>query len=325
MMIDEQSPVLLAFASWEDRFVQGVADDLSHDSFGRVLIFYFISYGPKTETARTVVREKCVRLGLEYKEICLNADRPHENLRTVSGTLETLSAASPLVIDISTMPREVIWYIFWLSEHWTAPVRYRYHSPAEYSREWLSRDPGRPRLVHKLSGIARPGAKTALIVAVGFDVQRVWQLVRHFEPAKFFVALQIDSPFAVNRNIMRKYVDQLHIGESHSKFEIDAFGDDHGYGAFERQLSDIVEDYNVVLSSLGPKLTAVSLYRLQRRWPEVGLVYAPAKEFNREYSRGIGRLFVGDLHTNGGYDARRVPGNECSSVNGRPSVGGESA
>ena len=295
MKIKEEPTVLIAFASWEDRFVRGLLDYLRLVSCDHVVIFYFATYSTKTEKPRAELRSECLSRGLAYSEVELDADRPHVNLQTVSDTIGRFASTFPLIVDISTMPREVIWHIFWISEYREAPLSYRYYSPSSYSDDWISRDPGRPRLVHKLSGIARPRAKTALLVAVGFDVQRVWQLVRFFEPSKLLVALQMYSPFPANEKVMRRYVDQLRVGQISSTFEIDAFGADHGYHVIERQLAHVFRDHNVVLSSLGPKLTAVSLYRLQRQWPQAGLVYAPANEFNMEYSRGIGNLYEGVL------------------------------
>ena len=51
----------------------------------------------------------------------------------------------------------------------------------------------------------------------------------------------------------------------------------------------------MIMSSLGPKPSAVALYKVCRKIPQVALVYAPSKEFNKEYSYGIGRKIVGKL------------------------------
>ena len=291
----EEPTVLLAFASWEDRFVGGVLEDLDLLPSAQLLVFYYSSYSAQTDQPRRQLQAECSVRGLGYDEVELDPDRPQYNLRLLDAAINGLGPTSPFVVDISTMPREIIWSIFWLSEDRQGSLRYRYYSPAGYSEQWLSRDPGRPRLVHKLSGIALPQAKTALLVAVGYDVQRVWQLIRFFEPSKLIIALQTNSPFPANDGIMQRYVEELRVGEACSTFEIDAFEDDHGYRSIEARLADLVDDHNVVLSSLGPKLTAVSLYRIHRRWPQVGLVYAPANQFNIEYSRGIGALFEGVL------------------------------
>jgi hypothetical protein len=53
------------------------------------------------------------------------------------------------------MPRENIWTLFfWLLDMQKARTQYVYHRALGYG-DWLSRDPQRPRLVYKLSGLAR--------------------------------------------------------------------------------------------------------------------------------------------------------------------------
>ena len=78
-------------------------------------------------------------------------------------------------------------------------------------------------------------------------------------------------------------------------FDLDAYGEDRGLVAVRAQLEDMGSECNVIMSSLGPKLTAITLYRLQRVMPEVGLVYAPATEFSETYSFGIGDAYWGEL------------------------------
>lgn len=287
--------VLLAFASWEDRFLLGVANDLDNHSCDRALVFFFSTYAVRTRESRDTVRSKCSSRGIKYEELELDPALPHENLRCLHTAITGFPSDTHFVIDISTMPREIIWHIFWICEGRTDSLRYCYHSPESYSDDWLSRDPGPPRLVHKLSGIALPQVRTALLVAVGYDIQRVSQLVRFFEPSKLLIALQSDSPFPENEGFMRRYVDELGGGDYCSTFPVNAFDDDHGFRSFQDNLEEIVSDHNVILGSLGPKLTAVSLYRIQKRWPSIGLVYAPSREFNIEYSHGIGASFQGTL------------------------------
>ena len=293
MQMNDGCAVLIAFASWEDRFAKGVHADLEAIDCREVVVFYFSSYSPITGQPREHVREECRSRDLHYDEIELDPTQPQDNLRRLDATISSLDDAVPIVVDITTMPREIIWSIFWLCEYREGSFGYRYHSPQDYSDDWLSRDPGRPRLVQKLSGIASPQAKTVLMLAVGYDFQRVSQLIRFFEPSKLILGLQSNSPFPHNDAAMQRYVNELRGGETCETFPIDAFHDDLGYRAVESQLQDIVENHNVILGSLGPKLSAISLYRIRQQWPQAGLVYAPANEFNKSYSRGIGRSYQG--------------------------------
>ena len=289
------SHILLAFASWEERFALGIQADLSAFPYSQVLVFYFVDYADRTEDARSSVKCLCRKLNVKYREIALNPDHPAKNLEHMHGVIGNLDPKTPIVVDISTMPREIIWHIFWLCEGRATPFEYRYHSPTSYSDDWLSRNFGRPRLVHKLSGIASSGSPTAVLLAVGYDVQRARQLVRFFEPSKLMIGLQRKSAFADNDSIMQQYSEEFPASDGHSFFEMNAFAPDHGHDCIQQQLQGLEESYNVILGSLGPKLTAVSLYRVQRQHQNMGLVYAPASEFNVHYSKGIGDSYQGSI------------------------------
>ncbi|MDE2999519.1 MAG: hypothetical protein OXU79_10635 [Gemmatimonadota bacterium] len=78
-------------------------------------------------------------------------------------------------------------------------------------------------------------------------------------------------------------------------FELDAFDEDRGMVKIEEALKPLVKSFNILMGSLGPKLTAISLYRLQRKWDNIGLVYAPSNQFNEKYSSGIGNCFEGTI------------------------------
>ena len=286
---------LVVFASWEDRFRLGVEVDLNEAHYTRVIVFYFTRYSDKTREERSFVKKLCKTKSLEYQEIELHLDFPGENLVRMARVIDSLDPCHAIVVDISTMPREIIWQTFWLCEGRNTNFGYRYHSPAKYSGKWLSRNFGRPRLVHKLSGIARSGTPTVLLLVAGYDVQRAWQLFNFFEPSKFIIGLQTKSKFANNEENMQQYVQEFSKIDGFSCFEMNAFGDDHGLNCIQQQLNAIGEGYNIICSSLGPKLTAVSLYCAQRQCERLGLVYAPASEFSDEYSEGIDASYKGVL------------------------------
>ena len=78
-------------------------------------------------------------------------------------------------------------------------------------------------------------------------------------------------------------------------FELDAYAPDLGRRAIADALKSFGESHNVIMASLGPKPTSISLYRLQRARQDTGLVYAPANEFNESYSIGIGDCIEGPV------------------------------
>ena len=171
-------------------------------------------------------------------------------------------------------------------------IQYVYHRPESYG-EWLSRDPEKPRLVYKMSGFARLGARTVLLVLAGYDTDRTQQLITFFEPAVTLLGLQKQNQDKANSERMQRLRERFDRDDSTKLFELDAFAPDHGQLVIESQMKEFLESHNIIMSSLGPKLSAVSLYRIYRKHTEIGLAYAPSCEFNRSYSKGMGEAIEG--------------------------------
>ena len=292
--------VLITFASWEDRFKLGFQRNLEGNTVRKAVVFFFQEYSDWTQENRDVVDTMCKRHDIGHFPERLRVNETAENWRIVTKALDAaIREGQGVLVDISTMPREIIWYVMWQIEHNTSDKRYVYYSPKDYGEDWLSRNPQAPRLVYKLSGLAAAAAKTALLVTVGFDLQRVKRLIGWYEPAKVLIGFQSTSQFARNNTTMAGYRETLE--REYEKecdcetFELDAFCEDRGLSAIQEQLERLDRSYNVIMGSLGPKLTAVTLYRLQRLRQERGLVYAPSNQYSRNYSIGIGDRFEGTL------------------------------
>ena len=292
----KNSDLLITFASWEERFTTGFDRDLGKVGVRKALVFYFQNYADRTQANRQQVTTICKAKRIEYIPVELDIDKPADNWRTVLNSIEKFIAdCQGVLIDISTMPREIIWYVLWLVGQSPIAARYVYHSPKDYASDWLSQDPRAPRLVYKLSGIALPSAKTALLITVGFDLQRVKRLINWYEPNKLMIGIQITSQFERNDPTMMEYRETLKKEYDCEIFELDAFAKNRGMAAIQKVLEPLDSSYNIIMSSLGPKLTAITLYQLQRQNEEIGLVYAPSNQYNPDYSSGTGKCFEGTV------------------------------
>lgn len=78
-------------------------------------------------------------------------------------------------------------------------------------------------------------------------------------------------------------------------FSVDAYSSDHGLEIINKYVTKHIDNYNILLSSLGPKLTSVALYNIWKNDDRVSLVYAPSREFNKDYSSGIGDYYYGSI------------------------------
>lgn len=290
-MTDET--LLISFASWEDRFRIGFGHNLKNGRVSSALIFYFDVYAERSSRNMSVVEAICMKKGITLLSEKLNIDEPARNWSKVLNLIEyNMKNFQKILIDISTMPRDIIWYILWIIEQNSISASYVYYSPKKYG-QWLSRDPQSPRLVYKLSGTALPSARTALLITTGFDLQRVKRLINWFEPKKLMIGIQSATQFERNKAAIIEYRRMLEKESDCSIFELDAFGEDRGISAIEQQLQNIGSSYNIIMSSLGPKLTAITLYQIRRKRKEIGLVYPPSKQYNKNYSHGIGHRYHG--------------------------------
>ena len=283
--------VLILFASWEDRFRLGFDADLAAFDADEVVVFYFGKYAPLTEEGRKHVRHLCAAESARCDFVRVEDDDLAKTWRRVVERVKSIDPCSPVLLDVTTMPREIVWYCMWALDDPQRTVRYVYHSPKSYGEGWLSRNPMRPRLVYKLSGVSVPDGKTALLLTVGFDAQRVQRVLDWLEPPVILVGTQTSSDFERNDPTMQEYREKLEKRKGCSFFELDVYSGDHGFGAVVGALDQLEEDCDVVMTSLGPKISAVTLYCVKRKREKVGLIYTPAGEYNLEYSKGIGRTF----------------------------------
>ena len=294
------APILITQGSWEDRFREGSLRLIQEYTPQKVLMFFSDVHAEiRDENREEVVRvcqdHKIELLDRELKVTDRVTDKALDsvaNWKTLRDTiLQNIPEKSEVIVDLSTMPREVIWTLFWLLDLRQTVIHYVYHRPQGYGK-WLSRDPQWPRLVYKMSGLSKLGARTVLMVLAGYDVDRVRQLRLFFEPAVTLLGLQEPDRDTAR---MEQHMERFGSDSTVKLFKLNAFAKDHGQSAVEAQVEPYIDSHNVIMSSLGPKLSAVSLYRIHQRHPEIGLVYAPAREFNKEYSTGIGEAIEGIL------------------------------
>lgn len=278
---------LLAVASWEDRFFEGVQCTLQTVSVRAACILYSREFCEDTAGARSrlleVLSQKKIEAAECEFEFCV-ADKTWNQISAC--VTKTIRPGSRVLFDISTSPREIIWFVLHHLQKLQCSVSFIYYPPERYG-DWLSRDADEPRLIFHRSGVAFPDRKTAIFAVTGFDADRVAQLVNRYEPAKLILAVQSGDSFDTMLRNASLHRQNFENNPSVDFFEIDAYGDFNSmYKALEARLVPLLDDYNVLVTSLGPKPSAVALFLLNQNYPDVGLVYAPSREYDPDYSKG---------------------------------------
>jgi len=260
-------------------------------------MFYYEEFEDRTNEHRTAVKKLASDRGIECESVPLSFGDAPRTWRTITTSLQLRSDFASSLIDISTMPRETLWIALSQLRRDAIETSYVYNSPVDYA-DWLSRDPGRPRLVYKLSGIASLGKQTCLIITTGYDPERTRQLMWFYEPRKILIGFQTGSQFSNSEKNIKRHRDSLREEYREfevQEFEIDAYGTDRGEGVLVREIEKLRSTHNLVMTSLGPKLGALAHFQAHLKYPETSLAYTPAKEFNTDYSIGISQSHYGHI------------------------------
>ena len=109
------------------------------------------------------------------------------------------------------------------------------------------------------------------------------------------LGLQTGDQFENSKRNREKHENAFRKHKDAEMFDVDGYSLNGNFNTFVKFTKPLLENYNVILSSLGPKVGALSLFKVKQKLPDVALSYAPSNEFNRDYSNGIGDCIHGIL------------------------------
>lgn len=286
--------ILILYPSWEDRASLGFEDYANSNKIDLVLIIEKQDSlnQDKTQTSLFNIKNLCSLKKIPIETIIVenNDKKTFEDLQSL---IQQLGKDNNVTIDITTMSRNIIWMLlFFIKEKFEA-VKIIYTLPKAYCGDWISKEPSIPSLLLKHSGIIDLDLKNCLIIITGFDTDRTKQLVRFYEPQKIVLLIQTGIDFDNNkRNNAEEHklvCEELGYNVANIDIQsIDSYSSDLGYSSIQKLIKSYKPDYNIILASLGPKLSAISLYQIYLKNTEVALSYVPCKEYNPNYCTGVG-------------------------------------
>lgn len=277
--------ILIAPAGWEDRYLQGVLIDIEQFHPTHILIPFSEGYQSRTLKIRKTIQSHAQKHGIAYEEVAIdycNAVRLYQSLWSfISCFLENAVAVR---FNATTTPRDAIWNVLHFLSIYKKPTEFSYFRPLSYG-DYLSRDAQAPRLALKRSGISFPDRPTCVLALDGFDVERRAQLRNRYEPKIMLVGRQTGDQLG---NTVRNASNLLEHSDGEIHFDFDCYDtSDASLSILENCLANYIDEYNVIASTLGPKPSALTLFNLNRKNPDIGLVYIPASDYSEDYSSGI--------------------------------------
>ena len=277
--------VLIAPAGWEDRYLNGVLTDIKQFSPTTILVPSSAGYKRRTTYNRDAIKNHATRSGITYIEEEINYCDSVELYLSLSNIItDSLKEATSARFNATTTPRDAIWNILHFISIIKTPTEFSYYRPKSYGA-YLSRDAKPPQLVLKRSGVSFPDRPTCILVLDGFDAERRAQLRNRYEPKLMLIGCQTGDQL---ENTTRKASNLLPYLDGEHYFDFDCFDtSEKSLKVLEEHALKYIADYNVIAASLGPKPSALTLFNLNRKIPDVGLVYIPAGDYSENYSSGF--------------------------------------
>jgi len=279
------SNILIIFPSWEERSMLGFQKDIENcKELSKVFLFGFERSAHQNETNKSIsdIESTCSNNSIACSKLII-PNSEVEKWRKLEDFAKHLDIDTNIYIDITTMPRSIIWTLFFFFKQRYKQVTTIYHKPKKYSDAWLSKDPDIPLLLFKHSGIIDFEKPTTLFVLAGYDEDRVIQLINYYEPQNVIVG-------ECNQRKSYKY------GVAYAEiFNVDEYDDTWGYEIIENKIEQILKTSNLIVASLGPKTGAISVYQCFIKYPQIALAYIPCKEFNIDYCKGIKETLIKEI------------------------------
>jgi hypothetical protein len=281
---------LITVTSWEDRFIEGVKCFLNNNTVQEAVLFDYEEYISITEKNTDALKKYLNDSKVTIKVIQLKHNDNISNWKIIKNTIGEIDGS--VIIDMSTMPRDIIYFLLFHADNSydITDLYCMYNSPEKYSQDkWLTSDPGKPQLVYNMSGIYEMDKDNVLIIITGFDQKRVEQLLNYYEPKKVYLFLQNGDQYQNNILNAKQYKEAfgafLHI----ELLSINAYSEDYGQTELEKLIIKERENSNIIIASLGPKPSAIAVYRLNKKYPDIGIIYVPVARYNETYSSGLSK------------------------------------
>lgn len=287
----ETVDVFISFCGFEKRCLS-VIKNISQNKVKEALIF--INKEKSTESKSNLVEFQSI---LQDKICIKEIDffNPIELTDTMVQAVMKIDINSHVLVDITSFTHEALLIFIAILNKYVkkAQICYIYSNASIYASElensserWLSRGIREVRSVLGYAGDLKPSQETVLIMMVGYECERAWQVIDTLSPEKLYITYNdaSGSTDQTNRDANRLHADLLK--------ELAAYyqNPDHiiipSNNPFEtaRKLEEVVDkignDKNIIIAPMNNKLATFGAALVALKKPNIQLCYAPALYYN---------------------------------------------
>ena len=272
----------ITFTSWEERFLKSFEKDTSENNFEKIILLSFDNAHHKEKQQVFINEIQVSKPSVEIIYLTFSDDiKIWKQLKNELFTNESNNFGKVL-LNISTMPRNIIYYLLHFLDLKNIQYTSIYYKALVHS-ERLTENPLKPSLILQHSGIFELEKPTLLTACVGYDEKRVFQLYNHFEPKEVILLMETEHKSKVNLDTKFDFS----LIPNHIVEDISSFIPHDIYKKLEIIYNQKASSYNILLCSLGPKLSTMEFFKFQKVHIECGLIYIGSKDYCKDYSSGI--------------------------------------
>jgi len=280
---------LFTVLGWEERFLLGTNQILDNYDIHVVFLICFTDYRHMNNMNENLekIKELLIEKNIKLNILELEYGNSISNWKKLGAFFNSVKLQK-VILNITTFPRETIWTFLFFLRSLLPSVTYIYYKPESYDKSegGLTKNHKSPRLLFKHSGVFDIDKKLAVFIITGFDNNRTDLLIEHYEPSKVVYLSQQGEQF---ENMLRNC--GICPKTAFENIEIENIAiDSYNISESCKTLNELIEghsDYNIIITSQGPKTSAISTYLAYLNKSNIALAYVPAREFSGEYSFGF--------------------------------------
>lgn len=286
--------LFIAFCGFEKRCLS-VIQNIPLEKINRGIVFINKELDPESRENMEQFRRALKGKG-EIKQISLFnpidvADSIIEIISQNCGGIE-----SPrLLVDITSFTHEALLIFLAIANQYlkSAQIEYMYCNASTYASEakntserWLSRGIKEVRSVLGYAGDVKPAQETVLIMMVGYECERAWQIIDSISPEELIITYNdaSGSTDQTNGNANQHHANLLKelaayyqnpkqvIIPSNNPFETAK--------KLDEVISTIKTGANIIIAPMNNKLATVGAGIVALKRPDIQLCYAPAIIYN---------------------------------------------
>lgn len=308
--------VLIACLGFEERYVFGLMRTISSSNPNRIILFCVKDQNSALTDKNLRLTQKIAAscgINLDKVEIGSSYEEASSAIRTAIETIDVRSYRC--IFDLTTVPRRHIFPIIRTLEKHLGFFYYIYNDPGLYDDAPFLKEFTTPSPIMGASGIPDLDKKLCSIIITGYDADITRRIIESSDADLIYLGVQKGKKL---ENTERNIIPHRNIISCYSNvniFEIDSFSGNNGFDEIDSIIKGISGKYNIEISSFGPKLSYISLYKISKKYPEVCINDIQTEKISPPYSIGIGiesKKIFKEIELSS-FDYGWLPGNEISS------------